>query len=1271
MKNTMRFMVAVLTLSAVTLSALAADYTQYLTTARGFTEVVGGDLQSPSDAIWGDADYCYILAPDESRELIVGVGSYEAKPGWASEDSKALRYHSAETDPVLDLTNFFTIEKSGSYIGLRNLVYNTDLFQTHDGAGYMYVNTYTDPTLDEWSYLIPHWQNDGYWLFENCKYPASNTEGWRGYMGSWTPGRMAVDEPIALNRLNTDGDPAGHYRLFRISRTDLMALRLYATVLTSANGFTEVTSTDDMSTDPSQVYLITSAEQPGLFVGVGRYEAKPDWAGEDTKALRYRQAGNPVLDLSNFFTIEKDGDYIGMRNVVYHTSLFQTHDNAGFMYVLTYTEPNMSDWCYLKPTWHPSTLNSQPSTQEGYWLFENGKYPASSDAWARGYMGPWNNRVEANEPIALNRRNTEGDEAGHYRLWRISRANLFTLMQLPSLQGEGQGWGPADMTYKISNPSFEQGETGWTLTGKDANGNDEFTARDYGMTGKAGGMLMNAYQWWASSLSVTQTVTNLPAGQYELSGIMASWKDRPLTFEANASKTTAVGVHADGGIKVKASVTIGSDGQLTITAGSTTDWWTEGVTHGDDDNKTFFKLDDVQLHCTSLALDALAVRLPNNETKLVPGQWYYYETDYSTEYQLVGPLNGLVYTTDGTVLVSGGFPAGTAATRTMTLPVGRTYFKTSAENATLIIMPYRNVEEGTFTAVALNVDGLPNKIATFDLNPDGPGRDGTLKISQYLASKGYDFIGCSEDFNYNGALMESLDGYSCGTIRNTLSVGDIDYWQLIQGKIHVDTDGLNLLWKNSKISTTGESWTKWNDTESTDGNQYVNKGYRYYNVTIDGRVSIDVFILHMDAGDTNATWSRESQWRQLADAINNSDNTRAKLIIGDTNSRYTREDVISNFINRLSNDFTMSDVWVEFYRNGIYPTTDMDNLTDQSNPTNYSNYEIVDKIIYINPRAANTVQLVPQSFRIEQDYTYGYVNELNGGANDDNTPLGDHRPVVVTFKYLMSGDVVPTDITLTDASDNATAISNADGVLANVTLQGRTLHKDGSWNTLCLPFNMTAEQVRDQLGPSALMELDTDNYWAMVDGQWSISNNGNNGHKTGTDGPLLYLNFKDAEAITAGTPYIIKWASGDNIVSPTFRSVTVSGSNSATAVSSTDGTVTFQGTYTPVTLANGDKRNLFLGAENKLYWPNADDFIVNAFRAYFKLSNPATARQIVLNFDDGNATGIEEIEDERLKIENAVYDLMGRRIESSIFNSQSSIKKKGMYIKNGQKIIVK
>ena len=1223
MKKTLRLMVALLVGTVATLSAQAADYATYITAARGFTEV------TTLDGIWGDAAYYYLLAPAESNEFIVGVGNYEAKPGWAGDDTKALRYHSVATDPVLDMSNFFTIEKSGQYIGLRNVVYDTDLFQTHDNAGYMYVNTFTDKTLDEWSYLIPHWQNDGYWLFENGKYPASNTEGWRGYMGSWTAGRMAVDEPIALNRLNTDGDPAGHYRLFRIAKTDLMAQRLYATVLTAANGFTEVTTTDALSDDPQYVYLITSADQPSLFVGVGRYQDKPSWAGDDTKALRYRQAGNPVADLSNFFTIEKSGQYIGLRNMVYHTSLFQTHNDQGFLYVFTNTEPTMSDWCYLKPTF-----------QSGYWMFENGKYPASSSAQWRGYMGPWTaNHFADDEPIALNRLNTTGDEAGHYRLWRISRTNLFALMQ-----GVASG-SAADMTWKVTNPSFELGETGWTLNDREKD-NEEYKSRNYGMTGKAGTYLLNAYQWWATSLDVAQTVEHLPSGQYELSATVASWAGRTVTLQANAAKVTASGVHADGGVKVKATVNIGPEGRLAIKIGSATDWWSEGVTHGDDDNKCFFKLDDVQLHCQSLFLDALAIRLPNNETPLVPGQWYYFETNYSTEFQLIGPYADFVYTTDGQVQASSS--SLNSATSTLTLPVGRTYFKTNASNATLQITPKNSVLEGTFTCVALNVDGLPNTlnygVGSYDLNPDGPGRDGTLKISQYLASKGYDFIGCSEDFNYNGALMESLSGYSCGTVRNTLSVSGLDYLDLLKGKIHVETDGLNLLWKDSKILATNESWTRWWDTASTEGNEYVEKGYRHYDVQIDGGAAlIDVFILHMDAGDTDATWSRESQWRQLAEAINGSDHNRAKLIIGDTNSRYTREDVITNFINRLSSDFTMGDVWVEMYRDGIYPTTDMANLTDASNPDNYTNYEIVDKIIYINPTTANTVRLTPQTFSIQYDYTYDYVDH-----NGNTTPLGDHRPVVVTFKYQLSGEVLPTAISLADASDNTALIGYANDVLANVTLQGRTLYKDGSWNTICLPFPMTAEQVTAQLAPTALMELDTDGTY--------------DGHKTGLDGTKLYLNFKNASDIRAGVPYIIKWDSGTNLANPVFRGVTMT-SGIPAGITSQDNAVTFQGTYAPATLTAAPT-NLYLAADNGLYYPKADGFKVNAFRAYFQVPSNSSARQFVLNFGDGETTGISLATAPSVKGgRSGYYTIHGVKLDKLPT-------RKGLYIIDGQ-IVVK
>ena len=80
----------------------------------------------------------------------------------------------------------------------------------------------------------------------------------------------------------------------------------------------------------------------------------------------------------------------------------------------------------------------------------------------------------------------------------------------------------------------------------------------------------------------------------------------------------------------------------------------------------------------------------------------------------------------------------------------------------------------------------------------------------------------------------------------------------------------------------------------------------------------------------------------------------------------------------------------------------MNDITDSSDPTAYSNYEVVDKIIYLNPKAANTLQLSAKSFKIERDYTYGEVD-----GTDSAKPLGDHKPVVVEFSCQKSGDVKP------------------------------------------------------------------------------------------------------------------------------------------------------------------------------------------------------------------------------------------------------------------------
>ncbi len=999
----------------------------------------------------------------------------------------------------------------------------------------------------------------------------------------------------------------------------------YTTYLTTERGFTEVTNTSDIVATPDNYYILCSAENTSLIVGVGTYEGKPDWASDQTKALRYISADtDPVLNISNFFTIEQSGNYIGLRNVYYNSDLFQTHDNAGYMYVNTYTDASLDEWSYLTPTY-----------QNGYWIFESGKYPMSSGNWACGYLGPWNKKVAAGEPMALNRQNTADDAAGHYRLFRIAKNDFMT--QWGTLWQAASASNPIDATWIITNPSFETGdERGWTLTGKDENGNEEFKTREYGMSNKDGAYLMNAYQWWAPILSVSQTVGNLPSGEYELSAVVATWTGRIVTFTGNETTISTEGQGDGTGIPVSMNLNIGNDGKLTITAGSTAEWWTSGH---EGETQTFFKLDNVQLKCKGLYLNGVAMPLPNdNTTILAPGSWYYYDVAFGTDYQLIGNIDGMVYTTDGAKPIAA--VTSTAVSRQMTLNNGRIYFMTNSSDATLQLTPAREVDElGTFTAVALNVDGLPNKILTYELNPDGPGADGTKLISQYLAKKGYDFIGCSEDFNYNGSLMESLNGYSCGTIRTTLSVGGI-----FSG-FPFDTDGLNLLWKNSTVSASNESWTRWTETTSTDGNQYVKKGYRHYDMTFKDN-TFDVFILHMDAGD--ASDSRHAQWRQLAEAINNADATRPKLIIGDTNSRWTREDITANFMNRLNAGLSASDVWVEFCRGGIYPTTDMGDLTNQSDPTNYTNYEIVDKIIYVNPTAPNSLQLVPQDFRIEQDYTYGNVQGTN-----NTTPLGDHRPVVVTFKMVKAGDILPAEIELpNDGTDNATTIDNAQGVLANVTLSGRTLYKDDAWNTLCLPFSMTEEQVAEQLAPTALKTLESTDY-----DQASTT---------------LTLNFTDATTIEAGVPYFVKWTNGEPWVNPVFTNVTIDNALSATTSTYAD----LNGIYTPVTLEANNKSVLYLSDNNLLYYPTAD-VTVGAFRAYFTLNGltagePTTATGVntfVLNLGNGEANSIDKIEWSMVNGQSSMEDDQWYTVSGVRLQGQPQAK--GLYIKNGKKIVIK
>ena len=171
---------------------------------------------------------------------------------------------------------------------------------------------------------------------------------------------------------------------------------------------------------------------------------------------------------------------------------------------------------------------------------------------------------------------------------------------------------------------------------------------------------------------------------------------------------------------------------------------------------------------------------------------------------------------------------------------------------------------------------------------------------------------------------------------------------------------------------------------------------------------------------------------------------------------------------------------------------------------------------------------------------------------------------------------------MADDADNSEVLYQNNGKKAqSVTLMGRTLHKDGSWNTLFLPFSLTAEQIAESpLAGAVIMALDESAF--------------------NEETKELTICFAPAVSIEAGKPYIVRWAEGTDIENPVFNNVTI---NNAIANTSTI-YVDFTGTYSPeVIYKEGYVKNKLYLYGNALRFPTSEQAQVNACRAYFELRN--------------------------------------------------------------------
>ena len=163
---------------------------------------------------------------------------------------------------------------------------------------------------------------------------------------------------------------------------------------------------------------------------------------------------------------------------------------------------------------------------------------------------------------------------------------------------------------------------------------------------------------------------------------------------------------------------------------------------------------------------------------------------------------------------------------------------------------------------------------------------------------------------------------------------------------------------------------------------------------------------------------------------------------------------------------------------------------------------------------------------------------------------------------------------------------------------------------------------------------------------------------TGADAGAL--NFSEASALSAHTPYLFKADAAKTISAETISGRTITVSTNSLKTAGTD--YNFVGTYTPYALGASPIEvgaDYVLGTDANFHKATVKN-AMKAFRAYIQ-ANEATAdaRQALRIVIDGETTAIEAI-DGRMLNNAAVYNLAGQKVKNA---------QKGIFIQNGKKVV--
>ena len=240
--------------------------------------------------------------------------------------------------------------------------------------------------------------------------------------------------------------------------------------------------------------------------------------------------------------------------------------------------------------------------------------------------------------------------------------------------------------------------------------------------------------------------------------------------------------------------------------------------------------------------------------------------------------------------------------------------------------------------------------------------------------------------------------------------------------------------------------------------------------------------------------------------------------------------------------------------------------------------------------------------------------------------------------------IIPS-LTLTDdGTDLTPVITKAKGATVQRVTLNRHFVADGGWHTLCLPFNLTAQDIKEVMGGAEVAEF----YAVTME----------------ADGALT-LGFRPVTHTLAGHPYLVRMAR--EVEQCVFENKLIASAQPVPVTLTTaDGSeYIFRGIYAPTRLQGTDYR--FLRSDGASFAVPNGEGKVDATRAYFVFSSPIESALCVFLPATSGIEGPDALGSTSLSQgarSNIAYDLMGRRLPATK-------QQKGIVVVNGKKRLLK